>query len=218
MIIIKYRSNCKSKDESKEVSKRVIKEIRLPFVKTGSIVANDKILESSSVQYLTTIDLQVNNEILDICSTSELMNILSSNYSWSFSSVHARNSIISIGGIEQEIPYISVNKEEDGKWLNCSFYMIAESANDATSKTEILIKNAKLDFRLLDVSEYYKIDKWYTVSVKIPLVENTLDEIKAILLNFSTNWNIVGLTAYSLGCMLNEKIEEISVMFKKAKL
>lgn len=218
MIIIKFRSNSKSKDEVREVSKRIINELRLPFVKSGSIVANDKILEGSSVNYLATIDLQVNDEILDIGSISGILNKLSSDYSWSFSSVHATNSIISIGGIEQEIPYISVNVEENGKWLNCSFYIIAKSANDAASRTGTLIKNAEMEFSLLDLSKYFKIDDCYIVSVKIPLVENTLDEIKAILFNFTTNWNFIGLKAYSLGCILDEKIEGMSVMFKKAKL
>lgn len=49
MIILKYRGNTALKEQTIQVSKKIIKALESSFVKSGTVVANDKKNENNSM-------------------------------------------------------------------------------------------------------------------------------------------------------------------------
>lgn len=218
MIILKYRSNTTSKEQTKQVSKKIIKVLESSFVKSGAVVANDKRCENNSTYYVTTLDLQTKHEITDVNMAKEILKTLANKYVWWFSSVNASKFNTLVDGVDIKVHYIHAEHDSQEKTLNCSFYINDLSEIDATNKVETIIKDASLSFNQLGVSEYFKIDDCFIVNVEIPLNVNSLDEIRDILIRFFNDWRLTGLEAFSEECVLDDNITELSVWFKEAKL
>ncbi|MCY9544583.1 hypothetical protein M5X00_32315 [Paenibacillus alvei] len=206
------------KEQTKQVSKKIIKALQSSFVKSGTMVANDKKNENNSMYYMTTLDLQTKHEITDINMAKEILKTLCNKYVWSFSSVHASKFNTSIDRVDINVHFIHAEHDSKQKTLNCSFYISGVSNIDATNKVKTIIKHATLDFNLLGVTEYFKIDDCFIVNVEIPLSINSIDEIRDVLIRFCSDWRVTGLEAFSEECVLDDNITSLSVWFKEAKL
>ncbi|AZS15941.1 hypothetical protein EI981_16860 [Paenibacillus lutimineralis] len=218
MIILKYRVNTALKEQTIQVSKKIIKALESSFVKSGTVVANDKKNENNSMYYVTTLELQTKHEIIDVDMAKEILKTLCNKYAWGFSSVHAGKFNASINSVDINIHFIHAEHDNKQKTLNCSFYINSVSKIDATNKVKTIIKHVSLSFNLLGVSEYFKIDGCFIVDVEIPLRINSLDVIRDVLTRFFSDWRLTGLEAFSEGCVLDDNITSLSVWFKEAKL
>lgn len=218
LIIIKYRLNTTSKEQTKVISKKIINVLEPSFIKSGLIVANDKKYENNSMYYITILDLQTKNEFIDVSMTKEIIKMLSNKFMWRFSSVHASKFNDKFDNVDINVNFIHVEQDNQKNTLNVSVYITGISETDVIDKAEKIFKQSLLSFNLLGASAYFKINNCFIVTVEIPLVENSIEEIRDILISINNEWGFTGFEIFSEECVLDESIVDLSIWFKEVKL
>jgi len=217
LITIRYKSLYRSKEESKGAAKLLLKKLN-SSIKSGSMVANDKKNIAAKTFYLTTLDINLNDEIVDYTKANEFLQVLSNNWKWRFASIHTNELNIFVDNTNIQIPFIKVMLDNQENVLGCRFFVEGDSEKDVLIKLEVIIKKASINYYLGDVSKYFKIDDCYIIDVMIPFKGNAIKELKNILVNFSNKWIFTGLEAYTEECALDEHITEVSASFREAVL
>lgn len=217
MLTIKFDSLYQTKEENKRATKLLIEKLK-PIIKSGTIVANEKKIRDGNPFFRTVLNIESKKELLDLSEVGKFLKVmLSNNWDYEYSGVHAPRFSLDIEDEYIDIPFIKFIKDSDTGQMLFSVYIVGSSEQDVINKLKKVFNEQLFSYTINDIVEYFKIDNCYIVDLKLQN-ELTLDQFKPSLLQITDKWRITGLEVHSSTINLDPKFKEINISFQNVAL